>query len=110
MRELKTFNQLRALMVREAQQHEHLCDLHPRLVALPERDATGCNWAVEGWVTPQGVERAPCTQLQALVTACQSQFNAVGKSPGNATAVLLPLVARAAGIPRDGVRGSVRRR
>jgi len=99
MRQLKTFAQLRTLMVHEAQQHNHLGDLQPLLVALPERDASGCNWAVEKWATSQGEERTPCTQLQALVKACQLQFNAVGRSPGNATAVLLPLNARATEVP-----------
>lgn len=106
MRQLKTFDQLRSLMVREVQQHEHLCDLQPRLVALPERDANGCNWAVEGWVTSQGTERAPSAQLQALVAVCQSQFNAVGRSPGNATAVLLPVAAQAVGMAGHGTRKS----
>jgi hypothetical protein len=91
MRQLKTFDQLRALMIRDTLRHKHLCDLQPRLVALPERDASGCNWAVDGWVTSKGVEREQCTQLQALVKACQLQFNAVGRSPGNAMAILLPV-------------------
>lgn len=110
MRQLKTFDQLRTLMVHEAQRHEHLSDLQPRLVALPERDASGCNWAVEKWATPQGEEQAPCTQLQALVKACQLQFNAVGRSPGNATAVLLPVIARATDVPSRTAHKSVRMR
>ena len=106
MRQLKTFDQLRTLMVREVQRHEHLSDLQPRLVALPERDASGCNWTGERWATSLGVERAPCTQLQALVKACQLQFNAVGRSPGNATAVMLPVIARATEVPSYTARKS----
>lgn len=108
MRQLKTFDQLRSLMVREAQQHAHLRDLQPRLRALPERDADGCNWAVEGWATTQGAEHPPCAQLRALAAACQVQFNAVGRSPGNATAVLLPTVAArpVATLPAQGARKS----
>lgn len=106
MRQLKTFDQLRTLMVNEAQRHEHLSDLQPRLIALPERDASGCNWAVEKWATSQGEERTPCTQLQAFVKACQLQFNAVGRSPGNVTAVLLPLNARANQVPSHSARKS----
>lgn len=109
MRQLKTFDQLRALFVRAAQQHKHLSDLQPRLVALPERDANGCNWSVEGWVTSMGAAHAPCGQLQSLVKAYQLQFNAVGRSPGNATAALLPLVATTASVPVR-ARGSVDRR
>lgn len=91
MRQLKTFDQLRALMLHEVQQYKRLSDLQPRLVALPERDASGCNWTVVGWATSQGVERTPCAQLLALVENYQSQFNAVGRSPENATAVQLPI-------------------
>lgn len=112
MRQLKTFDQLRALMAREAEQHAHLRGLQPRLRALPERDASGCNWAVEGWATAQGAERAPCAQLQALVATCQAQFNAVGRpSPGNATAVLLPVAvqtAQAVQVPGGKPRGQAR--
>lgn len=106
MRQLKTFDQLRTLMAHEAQRHEHLSDLQPRLVALPERDASGCNWAVEKWATSQGVERTPCTQLLALAKACQLQFNAVGRSPGNVTAILLPLNAGATEVPSHIARKS----
>lgn len=60
------------------------------LIALPERDASGCNWAVDGWSTLQGAERQPCADLLQLAQACQSQFNAIGSSPGNTAAVLLP--------------------
>lgn len=111
MRQLKTFDQLRALMAREAEQHAHLRGLQPRLRALPERDASGCNWAVEGWATAQGAERAPCVQLQALVATCQAQFNAVGRSPANATAVLLPVAvqsAQAVQVPGVQPRGQAR--
>lgn len=104
MRQLKTFDQLRALMAREAQQHKHLNDLQPRLMALPERDASGCNWAVEAWATSQGVEHAPCTQLQAVVTACQSRFNTVGRSPCNATAGLPHVMPQTVCTPGDAPR------
>lgn len=106
MRQLKTFDQLRTLMVNEAKRHEHLSELQPLLVALSERDASGCNWSVEKWATSQGEERKPCSQLQALVKAHQLQFNAVGRSPGNATAVLLPLNARSTEVPSQIARKS----
>ena len=106
MRQLKTFDQLCTMMAREAQRHDHLSGLQPRLVALPERDASGCNWAVEKWATAQGEDRAPCPQLQELVKAYQLQFNAVGRSPGNATAVLLPVISVATEVPSHAARKS----
>jgi hypothetical protein len=70
--------------------------VEPRLVALAERDASGCNWAVDGWAAPRGPEQRPCPELLQLVRAYQSRFNAVGRAPGNAMA-LLPQAGAGAG-------------
>lgn len=106
MRQLKTFDQLRTLMIREAQEHDELRDLQPRLIALPARDTSGCNWGVEGWETSQGVERETCSKLRALVMTYRSQFNAVGRSPSNTAALLVPVPDRSQGIIGSGASGS----
>ena len=90
-RQLKTFEQLRSLIAHAVHQQQTLGGVEPRLIALPERDASGCNWAVAGWSTPSGAARPACPELLQLVHTYQRQFNAVGRAPGNATAVLLPV-------------------
>lgn len=90
-RQLKTFEQLRSLIAQAVHQQQTLGLAEPRLIALPERDASGCNWAVAGWNTPSGAEWPACSELMQLVQSYQRQFNAVGRAPGNATAVLLPV-------------------
>lgn len=109
MRQLKTFDQLRSLMILQAHQHDHLRDLQPRLIALPERDTSGCNWGVEGWETSLGEEREACPKLQALVMACRSQFNAVGRSPSNTAALMMPVADRSQGSIGGAPAGSDRR-
>lgn len=100
-RQLKTFEQLRSLIAQEVLlQQPTFGVVEPRLIALPERDASGCNWAVGGCAAPCGPERESCPQLLQLVRGYQSRFNAVGRSPGNAVALLPPATQGAASAPR----------
>jgi hypothetical protein len=98
-RQLKTFEQLRSLLAQEVLQQQKFGAVQPRLIALSERDASGCNWSVGGWVAPRGPERQSCPELLQLVRTYQSRFNAVGRSPGNATALLPPAAQRAGKAP-----------
>lgn len=92
-RQLKTFDQLRTLITQEAQKFPKLGALQPALEALSQRDPSGCNWAVIGWRSLEGVEAQPSVELQQLVKSYQHQFNAIGRAPNNQVA-LLPQMAR----------------
>lgn len=81
VRQLKSFTQLNELLLRELQKNTGLKGVSPNLVALPERDATGCNWSVATWAGSGATQDRARAQLAALVSDLQRQYNAIGRLP-----------------------------
>lgn len=70
--------------MRELQKNTRLKGIHLKLVALPERDETGCNWSVAARSGAGGTQRETTAHLTTLVSDFQKKYNAVGKLPQNA--------------------------
>lgn len=80
VRQLKSFKQLRELLLRELQKNTELAGISLNLVALPERDETGCNWSVAA--REYGATRRKAdAHLTALVADLRKRYNAVGTVP-----------------------------
>ncbi len=85
VRQLKTFTQLHELLSREVQKNKGLRGVRPNLVALAERDTTGCNWSVATWSGSNGAQSETTAQLMVLVADHQKKYNATGKLPPQAS-------------------------
>ena len=81
VRQLKSFSQLNELLLREVQKNTGLKGVSPNLMALAERDATGCNWGVANWAGAGATQASSKVQLAALVSGLQRQYNAIGRLP-----------------------------
>ncbi len=81
VRQLKSFTQIQELLLCELQKNTGLHGVSPNLVALPERDSTGCNWSVGTWAGAGAAQAGARAQLAALVSDLQRRYNAIGRLP-----------------------------
>lgn len=80
VRQRKSFKQLLELLLRELQENAELMGISLNLVALPERDETGCNWSVAAWRC-MGTKGKADAHLRAFVADLRKKYNAVGAVP-----------------------------
>lgn len=77
IRELKSFTQLRALVLAELRKHAEFGQITPEVSSLPEPDNTGCNWEVSRWAGPRDLVKEAAPKLGAQIAMLQKRYKAI---------------------------------
>ncbi len=77
IRELKSFTQLRVLVLAELGKYAEFKQITPEVSSLHEPDQSGCNWEVSRWAGPMDLVDEAAPKLSALVATLQMRYKAI---------------------------------